>query len=51
MAVRVFVCNHIVLEVADLDKAMEFYTDVFNLEHKNEGEGDALLSNSEITNS
>ena len=35
MAVRVFGCNHIVLEVGDLDKAIEFYTDVFNLEHKN----------------
>ena len=43
MAVRVFGCNHIVLEVGDLDKAIEFYTDVFNLEHKNEGEGDAFF--------
>ena len=43
MAVHVFGCNHIVLEVGDLDKAIEFYTDVFNLEHKNEGEGDAFF--------
>ena len=43
MAVRVFGCNHIVLEVGDLDKAIEFYTDVFNLEPKNEGEGDAFF--------
>ena len=43
MAVRVFGCNHIVLEVGDLDKAIEFYTDVFNLELKNEGEGDAFF--------
>ena len=50
MAVRVFGCNHIVLEVGDLDKAIEFYTDVFNLEPKSEGEGDAF-SNWEITNS
>ncbi len=43
MTVRVFGCNHIVLEVGDLDKAIEFYTDVFNLEPKNEGEGDAFF--------
>ena len=43
MPVRVFGCNHIVLEVGDLDKAIEFYTDVFNLEPKNEGEGDAFF--------
>ncbi len=43
MPLRVFGCNHIVLEVGDLDKAIEFYTDVFNLEPKNEGEGDAFF--------
>ena len=43
MTVRVFGSNHIVLEVGDLDKAIEFYTDVFNLEPKNEGEGDAFF--------
>jgi catechol-2,3-dioxygenase len=43
MAVRVFGCNHIVLEVGDLEKAVAFYKDVFNLEHKNEGEGDAFF--------
>ena len=43
MPVRVFGCNHIVLEVGDLDRAIEFYTDVFNLEPKNEGEGDAFF--------
>ncbi len=43
MSIRVFGCNHIVLEVGDLDKAIEFYTDVFNLEPKNEGEGDAFF--------
>ncbi len=43
MTVRVFGCNHIVLEVGDLDKAIEFYTDVFNLDPKNEGEGDAFF--------
>ncbi len=43
MAVRVFGCNHIVIEVGDLDNAIEFYTDVFNLEPKKEGEGDAFF--------
>ncbi len=43
MPVRVFGCNHIVLEVGDLDRAIEFYKDVFNLESKNEGEGDAFF--------
>ena len=43
MPVRVFGCNHIVLEVGDLARAIEFYTDVFNLEPKNEGEGDAFF--------
>ncbi len=43
MPVRVFGCNHIVLEVDDLEEAIEFYTDVFNLEPKNEGEGDAFF--------
>ena len=43
MPVHVFGCNHIVLEVGDLDRAIEFYTDVFNLERKSEGEGDAFF--------
>lgn len=43
MAVRVFGCNHVVLEVSDLKKAIEFYTDVFNLELKDDGEGDAFF--------
>ena len=45
MAVRVFGCNHIVLEVGDLDTAIEFYTDVFNLEPKNEGDAFFQLGN------
>ena len=28
MAVHVFGCNHVVLEVGDLDEAIKFYTDV-----------------------
>ena len=43
MAVRVFGCNHVVLEVGDIKKAIEFYTDVFNLELKDDGEGDAFF--------
>lgn len=43
MAVRVFGCNHVVLEVGDIKKAIEFYTDVFNLALKNGGEGDAFF--------
>ena len=43
MAVRVFGCNHIAIEVGDVEKAVEFYTDVFNLELQNEGEGDAFF--------
>lgn len=43
MAVRVFGCNHIVIEVDDIEKAIEFYTDVFNLELKDGGEGDAFF--------
>ena len=43
MAVHVFGCNHVVLEVGDLDEAIKFYTDVFNLEPENEGEGDAFF--------
>ena len=43
MAVRVFGCNHVVLEVGNTKKAIEFYTDVFNLELKDGGEGDAFF--------
>ena len=43
MAVRVFGCNHVVLEVGDIDRAVAFYTDVFNLQLKDDGEGDAFF--------
>ena len=43
MAVRVFGCNHIAIEVGDIQKAIELYTDVFNLELKADGEGDAFF--------
>ena len=43
MSVRVYGCNHVAIEVDDLEKAIAFYKDVFNLEKLNEGEGDAFF--------
>jgi catechol 2,3-dioxygenase-like lactoylglutathione lyase family enzyme len=43
MAVKVYGCNHIAIEVDDIEKAVEFYVDVFNLEKLDEGEGDAFF--------
>ena len=39
MAVQVYGCNHVVIEVDDAQKAVEFYSDVFNLEMLRGGEG------------
>ena len=44
MSVRVFGCNHIAIEVDDIVKAIEFYTDVFNLQLQDDGEGDAFFA-------
>ena len=41
MAVKVYGSNHVVIEVDDPKKAMEFYADVFNLELLRGGEGAA----------
>jgi catechol 2,3-dioxygenase-like lactoylglutathione lyase family enzyme len=41
--VNVYGCNHLAIEVDDIDKAVAFYTDVFNLERLSEGEGDAFF--------
>jgi catechol 2,3-dioxygenase-like lactoylglutathione lyase family enzyme len=41
--VNVYGCNHIAIEVDDIDKAVAFYTDVFNLERLSDGEGDAFF--------
>ncbi|MBV8353788.1 MAG: VOC family protein [Candidatus Eremiobacteraeota bacterium] len=41
--VKVYGCNHIAIEVDDIDKAVAFYQDVFNLEKLDEGEGDAFF--------
>jgi len=43
MAVQVYGCNHVVIEVDDVAKAIAFYKDVFNLEQLDEGEGDAFF--------
>lgn len=41
MAVQVYGCNHVAIEVDDAQKAVEFYSDVFNLEMLRGGEGAA----------
>src|SRR4030095_16168780 len=43
MSVQVYGCNHVAIEVEDVEKAVAFYKDVFNLEQMNGGEGDAFL--------
>lgn len=43
MAVQVYGCNHLAIEVGDVKKAAAFYKDVFNLEQLDEGEGDAFF--------
>ena len=43
MSVQVYGCNHIAIEVDDVEAAVKFYRDVFNLEKMDGGEGDAFL--------
>ena len=43
MNVEVFGCNHVAIEVGDIEKAVAFYTDVFGLEKLDKGEGDAFF--------
>lgn len=43
MSVQVYGCNHIAIEVDDVQQAVEFYQDVFNLQKLDEGEGDAFF--------
>jgi catechol 2,3-dioxygenase-like lactoylglutathione lyase family enzyme len=43
MSVQVYGCNHVAIEVDDVEKAVAFYEDVFNLEKLDEGEGDAFF--------
>ena len=41
MAVQVYGCNHIVIEVTDAKKAVKFYSDVLGLKMLRGGEGAA----------
>jgi catechol 2,3-dioxygenase-like lactoylglutathione lyase family enzyme len=43
MSVHVYGCNHIAIEVDDIDRGVAFYQDVFNLEKLDDGEGDAFF--------
>jgi predicted enzyme related to lactoylglutathione lyase len=43
MSVTVYGCNHIAIEVDDVEAAVAFYQDVFNLEKLDGGEGDAFF--------
>ena len=43
MSVQVYGCNHVAIEVGDIEKAVAFYKDVFNLEQMKGGEGDAFF--------
>jgi catechol 2,3-dioxygenase-like lactoylglutathione lyase family enzyme len=43
MSVKVYGINHIAIEVNDVEKAVAFYRDVFDLEKLDEGEGDAFF--------
>jgi len=43
MSVQVYGCNHVAIEVDDVEKAVAFYKDVFNLEKMSGGEGDAFF--------
>src|SRR5438093_12401765 len=43
MRVEVFGCNYIGIEVDDIEKAVAFYRDVFNLGQMSGGEGDAFF--------
>src|SRR4029078_2427492 len=43
MSVQVYGCNNVAIEVDDVEKAVAFYKDVFNLEQMSGGEGDAFF--------
>jgi catechol 2,3-dioxygenase-like lactoylglutathione lyase family enzyme len=43
MSVQVYGCNHVAIEVGDIDKAVAFYEDVFGLKKRTGGEGDAFF--------
>ncbi|MGH7738172.1 MAG: VOC family protein [Candidatus Tyrphobacter sp.] len=43
MSVKVYGCNHVAIDVDDIERAVAFYEDVFGLEKLDEGEGDAFF--------
>jgi catechol 2,3-dioxygenase-like lactoylglutathione lyase family enzyme len=43
MSIQVYGCNHVAIEVGDIEKAVAFYQDVFGLEKLDHGEGDAFF--------
>jgi catechol 2,3-dioxygenase-like lactoylglutathione lyase family enzyme len=43
LKVQVYGCNHVAIEVDDVEKAVAFYEDVFNLKKLDQGEGDAFF--------
>jgi catechol 2,3-dioxygenase-like lactoylglutathione lyase family enzyme len=43
MSVKVYGINHVAIEVDNVEKAVAFYQDVFDLEKLDEGEGDAFF--------
>ena len=43
MSIQVYGCNHVAIEVGDIEKAVAFYSDVFGLQKLDEGEGDAFF--------
>ena len=43
MSVQVYGCNQVAIEVDDVEKAVAFYEDVFNLKKLDQGEGDAFF--------
>jgi catechol 2,3-dioxygenase-like lactoylglutathione lyase family enzyme len=43
LKVQVYGCDHVAIEVDDVEKAVAFYEDVFNLKKLDQGEGDAFF--------
>lgn len=43
MSVQVYGCNHVAIEVGNIQAAVSFYQDVFGLEKLDGGEGDAFF--------
>jgi catechol-2,3-dioxygenase len=43
MNIQIYGCNHVAIEVGDIEKAVAFYSDVFGLKKLDEGEGDAFF--------